>query len=224
MAPQPRDIETLVANRGMHKKLTLKDIDYILAHDKKVKLPDRRWLQTWNSFDIQNFRGFNEDAQEYEKNRNENIKRVVEIREAASSQLPTVNAEFFNEQARAIARTRPIVEQIQRQFDTFDQQARGALRADAGITYENMRRAQMEEQRRLRMRQEMRRRHVDRAAVDRSVLIEDHGNPFAGMAGAGGTRPVLSFNPQIAPMTHTPNITYIQDIHDEVTQIIQRNQ
>jgi hypothetical protein len=73
MAPQPRDVETLVANRGMHKKLTLKDIDYILAKDKKVKLPDRRWLQKWNSFDIQNFRGFNEDAREYEKNRNENI-------------------------------------------------------------------------------------------------------------------------------------------------------
>ena len=62
MAPQPRDIETLVANRGMHKKLTLKDIDYILAHDKKLKLPDKRWLQAWNSFDTQNFRGFNEDA------------------------------------------------------------------------------------------------------------------------------------------------------------------
>ncbi|NBO94218.1 MAG: hypothetical protein EBV06_18195 [Planctomycetia bacterium] len=218
MAPQPRDIETLVANRGMHKKLTLKDIDYILAHDKQVKLPDRRWLQAWNSFDIQNFRGFNEDAQEYEKNRNENIKRVVEIREAASSQLPTVNAEFFNEQARAIARTRPIVEQIQRQFDRFDQQASGALRADAGITYQNMRRAQLEEQRRLLMRREMRRRHVDREAVDRSVLIEDFANPFAGMSSA---RPVLSFNPQTAPMT--PNITYMRDIHDEVTQIIQRN-
>ena len=41
MAPQPLDIQTLGANRGMHKKLTLKDIDYILAHDKKVKLPDK---------------------------------------------------------------------------------------------------------------------------------------------------------------------------------------
>ena len=220
MAPQPRDIDTLVANRGMHKKLTLKDIDYILAHDKKVKLPDRRWLQTWNSFDIQNFRGFNEDAQEYEKNRNENIKRVVEIREAASSQLPTVNAEFFNEQARAIARTRPIVEQIQRQFDRFDQQASGALRADAAITYQNMRRTQLEEQRWLLMRREMARRHVDREAVDRSVL-RDYENPFSGMSSA---RPVLSFNPQTAPMTHTPNILYMQDMHDEVTQIIQRNQ
>ena len=101
MAPQPRDIETLAANRSMHKKLTFEDIDYILSHDKKVKLPDRRWLQVWNSFDIQNFRGFNADAEEYEKNRNDNIKRVVEIREAAHSGLPTVNAEFFNQQARA---------------------------------------------------------------------------------------------------------------------------
>ena len=144
---------------------------------------------------------------------------MVEIREAAGSGLPTVNAEFFNAQAQARAQVRPIIEQQQRQFDTFDQQARGDLRADAGITYENMRRAQLEEQRRLLMRREMRRRHVDREAVDRSVLIEDFENPFAGMSSA---RPVLSFSPQVAPMT--PNIMYMLDTHDEVTQIIQRNQ
>ena len=42
MAPEPRDVETLVANRGMHKKLTLKDMDYILAHDKKSKAPRQK--------------------------------------------------------------------------------------------------------------------------------------------------------------------------------------
>ena len=41
MAPQPRDLETLTATRGMHKKLTFEDIDYILSHRKKVKLPDK---------------------------------------------------------------------------------------------------------------------------------------------------------------------------------------
>ena len=68
MSPQPRDIESLTAARGMHKKLTFEDIDYILSDQKKVKFPDRRWLQVWNSFDIQNFRGFNADAEQYEKN------------------------------------------------------------------------------------------------------------------------------------------------------------
>jgi hypothetical protein len=34
MAHQPRDLETLAATRGMHKKLTFEDIDYILSHQK----------------------------------------------------------------------------------------------------------------------------------------------------------------------------------------------
>ena len=92
MAPQPRDLDTLTSTRGMKKKLTFEDIDYILSHQKKVKLPDRRFLHVWDSFDVQNFRGFNADAEEYERNRNQAIKRVVEIREAASADLPTANA------------------------------------------------------------------------------------------------------------------------------------
>ena len=79
MAPQPRDIETFTANRGMRHKMSFEDIDYILSHQKTVKLPDRRWLQVRNSFEIQNFRGYNEDAEVYEKNRNGNIKPAVEI-------------------------------------------------------------------------------------------------------------------------------------------------
>ena len=69
----------------MRHKMSLEDIDYVLSHQKTVKLPDRRWLQVWNSFDGQNFRGFNAGAEEYEKNRNDNVKRAVEIREAANS-------------------------------------------------------------------------------------------------------------------------------------------
>ena len=84
MAPQPRDIETLTANRGMRHKMSFEDINYTLSHQKTVKLPDRRWLHVWNSFDIQNFRGYAEDAEEYEKNRHDNIKRAIEIREAAN--------------------------------------------------------------------------------------------------------------------------------------------
>ena len=104
MAPQPRDIETLTANRGMRHKMTFEDIDYILSHQKTVKLPDRRWLQVWNSFDIQNFRGFNADAGEYEKSRNENITRTVEIREAEGSGAPTADLEFLSRQQQAMGR------------------------------------------------------------------------------------------------------------------------
>ena len=139
MAPQPRDIETLAANRGMHKKLTFEDIDYILSHDKKVKLPDRRWLQVWNSFDIQNFRGFNADAEEYDKNRNDNIKRVVEIRETAHSGLPTVNAEFFNQQAQAVNQMQNVLWQQQQHFAAIDEQISSGVRADVGIMLDSLR-------------------------------------------------------------------------------------
>ena len=101
MSPQPRDLESLTAARGMHKKLTFEDIDYILSHQKLQKLPDRRWLHVWNSYDIQNFRGFNEDAEEYERNRNASIKRAVEIREAAGGDRPTANVEFLAQREQA---------------------------------------------------------------------------------------------------------------------------
>ena len=35
MAPQPRDLDTLVANRGMRHKMSFEDIDHILSHQKK---------------------------------------------------------------------------------------------------------------------------------------------------------------------------------------------
>ena len=115
MAPQPRDLETLTANRvaGMHTKMTLPEIDYILAHQKTVKLPDRRWLAVWNSFDVQNFRGYAEDAEEYEKNRNENQKRAIEIREAANGDVPTADLEFMNQQQMAMGKMANAVQQMQ---------------------------------------------------------------------------------------------------------------
>ena len=44
MSPQARDIESLTAARGMHKRMTFEDIDNILSHQKKVALLDRRCL------------------------------------------------------------------------------------------------------------------------------------------------------------------------------------
>ena len=113
MALQPRDIETLTAHRWMHKKLTFADIDDILANQKKVKLPDRRWLQVWNSFDVQKFRGYAEDAEEYEKNRNDNMKRAIEIREAANGDVPTADLEFMNRQQMAMGHMANAVHQMQ---------------------------------------------------------------------------------------------------------------
>ena len=121
MAPQPRDIETLTANRGMRHKMSFEDIDYILSHQETVKLPDRRWPQVWNSFDIQNFRGYNEDAEEYETNRNGHIKRAAEIREAANNGAPTADLEFLNRHQMAMGQMANALAQMHEQQQQNDE-------------------------------------------------------------------------------------------------------
>ena len=160
MAPEPRDIETLTANWGMRHKMTFEDIDYILTHQKKVNLPDRRWLQVWNSF-VQNFRGFNADAEEYEKNRNENIKRTVEIREAANSDMPTVNLEFLNRQQMAMGQMANVIQQMQEQQAANDEVIRNGVRADVSVMIDSLRRGQHEQHERDRMMQAVQERHLD---------------------------------------------------------------
>ena len=59
-------LDDLTAN--MHKKLSWADIDEQLASKKKIKLPDRRSLTLYNSFDIARFRGEPEMWEEEEKN------------------------------------------------------------------------------------------------------------------------------------------------------------
>ena len=51
-----RDLDTLTANRGLQKALTFADIDYDIALQPRIKLPDRRALVLWNSFDLAHFR------------------------------------------------------------------------------------------------------------------------------------------------------------------------
>ena len=114
----------------MHKKLTFDDIDYILSHQKLQKLPDRRWLHVWNSYDIQNFRGFNADAEEYEKNRNASVKRTVEIREAAGSDRPTANVEFLAQREQAARAMEGVLQQQQNFFDKVLLQMRTGMRDD----------------------------------------------------------------------------------------------
>ena len=84
----------------------------------------------WNNFDIQKFRGFNAHAEEYEKNRNANIKRTVEIREAASSGAPTVDLEFLNRQQMAMGLMANVIARMQEQQAANDQVIHNRMRND----------------------------------------------------------------------------------------------
>jgi len=155
----------------MQKKLSFEDIDYILSHQKKVKLPDRRFLHVWDSFDVQNFRGFNEDAEEYEKNRNQAIRRAVEIREAASADLPTANAEFFNQRAQAANQMEDVLQQQQQNFDQMAATINAGMRAEREVMFEAFNRGQREMEERARVIQQMQQRHIDTAEADRQMMM-----------------------------------------------------
>ena len=222
MAPQPRDLETLTANRGMRHKMSFEDIDYILSHQKKVNLPDRRWLQVWNSFDIQNFRGFNADAEEYEKNRNDNIKRTVEIREAANSGMPTANLEFLNRQQMAMGQMANVIQQMQAQQAANDEVIRNGVRADVSVMIYSLRRGQHELHERDRMMQAVQERHLDIQAEDRRVMMGLMDRIARGLEEPRDRGAVRAQMQQ--RQNNEVNLTYMQHMHDQTMHMVQSNQ
>ena len=80
-----RDLETLTSN--MRKALTWSDIDRDIATQPKVKLPDRRFLNLWNSYDLSQFRAAEEDWQDWEARKDEVTRRPVSYTHLT---LPTI--------------------------------------------------------------------------------------------------------------------------------------
>ncbi len=56
-----RIYEALVA--GMHKKETFEGAEAVMKKDFKLKLPDRCYIHMWNSPEISQFRGIQDDGQ-----------------------------------------------------------------------------------------------------------------------------------------------------------------
>ena len=75
-----RVLETLT---GMRTALSWSDIDRDIATQPKVKLPDRRFLNLWNSYDLSQFRAAEEDWQDWEARKDEATKRQLETRQVA---------------------------------------------------------------------------------------------------------------------------------------------
>ena len=55
-----RDYESLAA--GMRVEPTFASAEAVLKKDYPLKLPDRRWIAMWNTPEISQFRGIDEDA------------------------------------------------------------------------------------------------------------------------------------------------------------------
>ena len=67
----------------MRKALSWSDIDRDIATQPKVKLPDRRFLNLWNGFDLSQFRAAEEDWRDWEVQKDEVTKRQLETRQVA---------------------------------------------------------------------------------------------------------------------------------------------
>ena len=76
-----RNLDTLTAS--LRKKLSCADIEEGIKKDPKVKLPNRKTMTLWNSFDISRFRGVEEDWEAQEDRIHNVEERQAEVVDAA---------------------------------------------------------------------------------------------------------------------------------------------
>ena len=124
-AGKSRDLETLT---GMRTALTWSDIDRDIANQPTIKLPDRRFLNLWNSYDLAQFRGAEEDWQDWEAKRDEATKRQMETRQVArDTGSGTPDLSFVAEAMAATEQRDRVMQQNQRNMDQQDAQQRQAM-------------------------------------------------------------------------------------------------
>ena len=80
-AGKTRDLETLTSD--MRKALTWSDIDRDIATQPKVKLPDRRFLNLWSSYELSQFRAAEEDWRDWEAQKDEVTRGQLGARQVA---------------------------------------------------------------------------------------------------------------------------------------------
>ena len=67
----------------MRTALSWSDIDRDIATQPTIKLPDRRFLNLWNSYDLSQFRSAEVDWKDWEARKDESVKRQLETRQVA---------------------------------------------------------------------------------------------------------------------------------------------
>ena len=101
-AGKSRDLETLT---GMRTALSWSDIDRDIATQPTIKLPDRRFLNLWNSYDLSQFRSAEEDWKDWEARKDEATKprsgvpEPVSLATSRTSSFLFVASSFFVSQS-----------------------------------------------------------------------------------------------------------------------------
>ena len=163
-----RDLETLTAN--MHTAYTWAGID---EKQPKIKLPDRRALMLWNSFDLSHFRASEENWEDWELQKDEITKRNLEARQVArDTGTNMTDLGFVADAMHQQQRQQHAMDQHNRDMFELDRRQREGMLNVQMQGMEDLARGQREAQQRQNMHEEVLRRHVDMGAADRDRLIE----------------------------------------------------
>ena len=165
-----RDLETLTSN--MRKDLSWPDIDRDIATQPLIKLPDKRFLNLWNGFDLSQFRAAEEDWRDWEVQKDEVTKRQLETRQVArDTSSNTVDLGFVADALAASEQRDRVMQQNQQKLAQIDARQREAMRQEQHQALEQLARAQHSADQRQRTSDEVLQRHVDMGAANRDRLI-----------------------------------------------------
>ena len=164
-----RDVETLTAH--MRKKQSWADIDETLAKQPKIRMPNRRALAMWSSFDLARFRGGEEDWDDWEDRKRDVQQRQAEvIQTARNGDSNTVDLGHVAAALDGHSRRMDMMAAHQRQMAETDRQQREGMHYENRRAMEELARAHKEAANRDRMAAEVSRVHIDRMAAERDML------------------------------------------------------
>jgi len=207
-----RDLETLTAN--MHTAYTWAAIDEDIAKQPKIKLPDRRALMLWNSFDLSHFRASEENWEDWELQKDEITKRNLEARQVArDTGTNMTDLGFVAEAMQQQQRQQQAMDQHNRDMLELDRRQREGMHQEHMQGMEQLARSQREAQQRQEMHEEVLRAHVDMAAADRDRLI-------AAKQAAGVVYNNVTDNSTHNTDNSTHNTLHEQGLHNEAMTLL----
>ena len=164
-----RDVETLAAN--MHKKQSFAEVEETLKNDPRVRLPDRRALTLWNSFELARFRGADEDAEEFEdRKRDVQQRRAEVIQTARNGDSNTVDLGFVASALDAQTRRIDMWAQHHRDFAETDRQQRASMHHEQRGAMDDIARAAHTAAQKAEMAAQVAQLHIDRSVADRDLI------------------------------------------------------
>ena len=166
-----RDLDTLTAN--MHTAYTWAAIDEDIAKQPKIKLPDRRALLLWNSFDLSHFRASEENWEDWELQKDEITKRNLEARQVArDTGTNMADLGFVAEAMQQHQRQQQVIEQHNRDMFELEWRQREGMHQEHMQAMDELASAQRQAQQRQNIHEEVLRTHIDMPAADRDRLIQ----------------------------------------------------